>query len=201
MSYDDYKVKFTVDFAIPTDHEITLTGTDQWSDTTNADPISNLNDWIELIDDDAGRTATRMYCGKNVPGYLSQNTKVRDLLKYNGTIERVISNNEVLQYLGNILGLNMRKVSTTYQSSAGVDTRFLGEDTVIVMPEPRQGDGEMLGDMMTGPAKANNFQTGIYGWVKEEEDPWATYIGAGIHAFPRIYHPKWIIVANVKGGD
>lgn len=200
VAYDDKKVIFTVDFAIPTTHKITLTGTNQWSDTTNADPIANLNTWMELIDDDAGRTATRCYVGKNVPGYLSQSAKVRDLLKYNGQIERVLSNNEVMNYIGNIMNLKLSKVSNTYQNDSGVDTRFLGDDYIIMMPEPRQADGEVLGDMMTGPAKANNFQTGIYGWVKEEEDPWATYIGAGIHAFPRLYHPKWIVVVNVKGG-
>jgi hypothetical protein len=138
-----------------------------------------------------------MYVGINIPGYLVNNAKIRDLLKYNGVIESLISTSKVLGYLGTILGLKIEEYSASYQADNGTATYFLGANSFVLMCEPRQVDGEMLGDMATGPAKANNFQTGIYSWVKEEEDPWETFVGVGIHAFPRIFHPSWIMCGTV----
>lgn len=195
ITYDDNKVVFTVSMGLESTH--TSAPDTLWSDTTNADPIADINDDIELIANDAGRSAARMYVGKNIPGYLSQNAKIRDLLKYNGIIESAISNRSVLQYLGTILGLEIVRYDASYVDSSGTTQQFLDADTFVLIPEMRQPDGEVLGDVMTGPAKANNYQTGLYGWIKEEEDPWVTFVGAGIHAFPRIYHPNWIIARRV----
>jgi hypothetical protein len=198
ITYDDKKVKFTVPFGIPADHIITLTLTDRWSDTTNSDPLEDLTNAIELIMLDAGYTPTRAYVGNNVPKYLAQNEKIRSLIKYNSKVESLINTQTVLSYLGDILGLSMKRYAAQYQSS-GTDTFLLGADKVVITCEPKQADGETLGDVASGPAKANNFETGIYGWAIEEEDPWVTFVGSGIHAFPRIRHPKWIVIINVNG--
>ena len=199
ITYDDNKVIFTVSFGLPGDHIVTLLTTDRWSDTTNSDPINDLNDWIELVTLDAGYVPTRAYVGNNVPGYLVNNAKVRDVLKYNGRVESLLNTRSVLQYLGDILGLSIQRYATQYQDSSDTDTFFLGADKVVVVCEPRQADGEVLGDVATGPAAANDWDTGLYSWSKEETDPWATFVGSGIHAFPRIIHPKWILIANVNG--
>jgi hypothetical protein len=199
IAYDDNRVIFSVDFGIPKDHIITLTSTDEWSDLTNSDPIDDLNDWIELVTLDAGYVPTRAYVGNSVPAYLANNAKIRDILKYNGRVESLINTRTVLGYLGDILGLSFQRYATQYQDGTGTGTFFLGADKVVIICEPRQADGESLGDVATGPAAANDWSPGIYSWVKEETDPWATFIGSGICAFPRIRHPKWILIANVNG--
>ncbi|MHB0913933.1 MAG: major capsid protein [Armatimonadota bacterium] len=197
IAYDDNKVVFSVDFGVPSDHKIALTGTDKWSDTTNADPLGDISDWMETLLADTGRVATRMYVGNSVPKWLAANAKIRDLLKYNDVIESLVNPRSVLDALGRVLGLQILRYSTTYQNTAGTDAFFLPADRVVLMPDPVQADGERLGDVATGPAKANDYASGLYGWVREEEDPWATYAGAGIHAFPRLYHPNWLVQAEV----
>jgi hypothetical protein len=197
IAYDDNKVIFSVDFGVPADHIVTLTGEDKWDDATNSDPLVDLNTWIELITLDAGYVPTRAYIGNSVPGYLVENSKVRDLLKYNGRPEALINTRSILGYLGDIVGLNAQRYATQYQDGSGTSQFLLDPDKVVIICEPRQADGETLGDVATGPAKANNWAPGIYSWSKEEQDPWATFIGAGIHAFPRIRHPKWILIATV----
>lgn len=199
IAYDDNKVKFSVSTGIPDTHIVSKTGNAQWSDLANSDPIKDIATWMELVLKDTGRPVTRIYVGNNVPAYLAGNAKVRDLFKQNGVILSLVNPATVLETIGSIMGVKIQRYATFYQDGA-TDTNFLAADQVVLMCEPRQADGEVLGDMATGPAKANNYQTGLYGWVKEEEDPWATYVGAGIHAFPRIYHPNWIVTANVKGG-
>lgn len=199
ISYDDGKVIFSVDFGIPGTHVITLTGTDRWDDLDDSDPLSDITDWVELIRADTGRAPDRMYVGSNIAKYLVNNEKIRALLAGTSGITSLLSLNTVLNLIGQLVGLRIERYDTTYQDGSGTDTRFLDADTVVLMPNPRQSDGEVLGDMASGPAKANNWETGLYAWVKEEEDPWATFIGAGIHAFPRLYHPGWIVAADTCG--
>ncbi|MCE5200436.1 major capsid protein [bacterium] len=197
ITYDDNKVKFSVDFGVPAGNKIALTSTDMWSDLTNSDPISDIQEWIETYIATTGRVPTRMYVGTNIPKYLAQNSKIRDLMKYNGVIEKLISTQSVLDYLGTIFNLKIQRYATSYLASNGAATYFLGANSFVLMCEPNQADGEQLGDVASGPAKANNYETGLYSWAKEEEDPWATFVGAGIHAFPRIYHPSWIMCGTV----
>ncbi|MFA6666130.1 MAG: major capsid protein [Armatimonadota bacterium] len=197
----DYKTKdvnFSVDFGIPSGQKITLHTTDRWSETSTADPLGDIAEWMEIIRKAARRPVTRMYVGGNVQSYLVQNEKIRQLLSGSELVAQMLSPAGVLDFLGMLMGIKIMRYDISYQSDAGSDATFLPDDYIVMMCEPKQPDGEVLGDVMTGPAKANNYQTGLYGWVKEEEDPWATYIGAGIHAFPRIYHPNWILSANVK---
>ena len=200
VAYTSKKVNFSVDYSVPSNQKVSLVGTTQWSDTTNADPISDINDWVELILASSGRVATRMVVGMNVPGYLVNNAKIRDLLKSQGVITSLINTKTVLSALGSILGLTITRYATKYQNDAGVSTYFLDADTVVMMADPVQSDGESLGDVATGPAKANDWDTGLYAWVTEETDPWVTFAGAGIHAFPRLRHPNWLVCADTCGG-
>ena len=199
ISYDDGKVIFSVDFGIPAGQIITLTGTDRWSTTASADPLADIATWVEALRLATGRAPTRMYVGANVPGYLVANSSIRTLLTGTESVKQLLNPANILNFVGSLVGLTIQRYDTTYQNTAGTDTRFLGANQVILMPEPMQADGEVLGDMATGPAKGNNFEPGMYAWVKEEEDPWATFVGAGIHAFPRLYHPGWITSVNTVG--
>lgn len=200
VSYTSDKVNFSVSFGVPANQLVSKTGTAQWSDTTNADPISDINEWCELILAASGRVATRMVVGMNVPKYLANNAKIRDLLKSQGVIQQLITPKSVLEALGSILGLKIERYATQYQNDAGTATYFLDADTVVLFADPAQADGETLGDVATGPAKANDWAPGLYAWSKEETDPWATFVGAGIHAFPRLRHPNWIVAADTCGG-
>ncbi len=200
IAYTSDKVNFSVDFAIPANQKISKTGTAQWSDTTNSDPISDINTCAELILAASGRVATRMVVGMNVPKYLVNNAKIRDLLKAQGVILSLINTKTVLESLGGILGLKIERYATQYQADNGTSTYFLDTDSFVMFADPVQSDGETLGDVATGPAKANDWDTGIYSWVKEETDPWATFVGAGIHAFPRLRHPNWICAVDTCGG-
>lgn len=200
ISYSAPRVSFSVDFGIPNEHKISKTGTAQWSDTTHSDPISDINDACELILAASGWEATRMEVGMNVVGYLVNNAKIRDLLKSQGILLDIINTKNALAAIGRLLGLQVRRYATKYQDDNGTSAYYLDADTVVIYADPVQADGETIGDVATGPAKANDYAPGLYAWVKEEEDPWATFVGAGIHAFPRLRHPTWIVTMDTCGG-
>lgn len=53
----------TIDYVMPASHKITLTGTDLWTDTTNADPHQDLKTWKRLIAKDSGLIPTDVIMG------------------------------------------------------------------------------------------------------------------------------------------
>ena len=53
----------TINFGMDASHIITLSGTDLWSDTTNATPLQDLRAWRRLILKDSGRAATDVVMG------------------------------------------------------------------------------------------------------------------------------------------
>ena len=198
IAYDDNKVVFSVTTGVTAAHSTSLakTGTAAWSDTAST-PLNDIATWQELMLEDTGRVATRMYVGLDVPQWLMQNAAIRALFVCNDRMAQLLNTKTVLDFIGVITGLEIARNYTSYQTAAGVQTFFLGRDKVLLLPDPAQADGETLGSVLTGPAKANNYQTGLYGWVREEEDPWATFAGAGIHAFPALTHPEWVIYVDV----
>lgn len=57
-------VNRNVDFNMRNTHRIPLIDIDVWTDTTNSNPIQDLNDWVEVILDDSGLTADKVVMGK-----------------------------------------------------------------------------------------------------------------------------------------
>jgi hypothetical protein len=198
IAYDDNKVVFSLTTGVTAAHSTSLarTSTSAWSDTSST-PLNDIATWQELMLEDTGRVASTMYVGLDVPQWLMQNAAIRALFVGNDRMAALLNTNTVLDFIGSITGLKIIRNYTSYQTAAGTQTFFLGRDKIVMVPDPVQSDGERLGSTLTGPAKANNYQTGLYGWVKEEEDPWATFCGAGIHAFPALEHPEWVIYVDV----
>jgi hypothetical protein len=75
-----------VDFNFDTNHLVTLSGNDLWSDTTNSTPIEDLEDWAELIGKDCGLTVDTVVMGKDAARAFINHPDVQkklDQLKFN----------------------------------------------------------------------------------------------------------------------
>ena len=69
-----------VDFQLDATHNVTLTGTDLWTDQTNSDPLSDLRTWIKLVLKDSGINPNVFIAGTDVIEALVNHPKVKDLL-------------------------------------------------------------------------------------------------------------------------
>lgn len=192
-------VRFSVSFSIPGSNITTLTSTAKWSDTANSNPINDLATAVEALRLASGRAPATAYVGAKVPGYLVKNAAFRELVKQSGLLVNALSTDRLLDFLGQVTGLNIVRYDSSYQDDTGTVAYFLPESSVVIVPAATQPDGERLGDVAVAPAAANNYEPGLYSWVTREEDPWQTFVGVGIHAFPRIYHPDWIGIIKTNG--
>lgn len=193
----DPAVQFSVNFGIPVTNQVQLLLGARWNQFATADPLGDIATWMEASRAASRRVPTTMYVGGNIASYLVNNAAIRTLLSGTEAITALLSPNKVLDFVGSLVGLKIQRYDAAFTNAAGVAVPFLNADGFVMIPDPVQPDGEILGEVLTGPAKANDYSPGIYGWVKEEEDPWETYIGAGIHCFPALYHPNWIFCGFV----
>lgn len=190
------KVRFDVDYGVPSDQKVVLTSTAMWSDLANSDPLANITTWYELQSNACGRTPSVAYVGNKIPALLANNTKIRDLFKYSD-VSSVITPVQVLDKLGQLFNMQFIRYNGSY-TAGGSSAKFLSDYQMVMLPNPTsQGDGEVLGNMCSGPDMHNDFNTGIYVWTEEKNDPKSVEVGAGEHAFPVIYHPDWIFTATV----
>jgi hypothetical protein len=103
-------VNETIDFGMDASHIITLSGTDLWSDTTNATPLEDLRAWRRLIMQDSGRTPTDVVMGYEAIDAFLAHPKVQASLDTRridlGTIDPAQFGSGVLYY-GRIKDVNV----------------------------------------------------------------------------------------------
>jgi hypothetical protein len=71
--------------------------------------------------------------------------------------------------------------------------RFLDQRDILIVPS-----GMALGRMATAPAKPNNYQSGKFGWSKDQVDPWVVEVGAGIYAWVDFPTTSWNKVLQAR---
>ncbi len=192
---DETGVYFTVDFGFRPTHKVTLTGTDKWDDVTNADPLTDIFEWTDLIEKDGGAVADKVIMNKTTLIKTIQCSKLRDLLKYDGGTVDIIS--KVKTYLSAI-NIELVISSGMYTDSTGTNYRMLDDGDVIVIAS--KGNSSAPSESTCVWIDAPNeytMNTGKFGETIEIKDPKSTQILAGQNGFAVIQFPDRIVYAKV----
>jgi major capsid protein E len=72
--------QYLVDYGLPTGHKPTVSTL--WSDTTNADPVADIQAWSELIAADSGFYGNTLHMNSKTYNYLIQNAKVKSAINF-----------------------------------------------------------------------------------------------------------------------
>lgn len=83
----------------PTNHKVTLTSGDKWSDYANSDPIKDVKVGKEKIRSKIGRKPNVMVIGVATFNVLQTHTKLLDLIKYTGDGPRKLITADILKGL------------------------------------------------------------------------------------------------------
>lgn len=201
LAVDENGVKYTVDYNVPSGNKPTLEGTALWSALTTADPIKNITDWLLLYRGTGARGVTA-YFNMKVAGYLAQNAKIRDLLK-NTQYAQFMSANNVAGALKLLFPeLEFVVYDEGYADETGTFYPFIPDDKFVI----RGGGmvGEKLMDFASTISLHNgtldNPQPGKFAIVEDKtantKNPYLD-LTVGIYGIPRVFHPNWIILADV----
>lgn len=69
-----------ISYALPAGHSPTVSTL--WSDTTNSDPVADIQAWSEKIADDSGFYGNRIHMNSKTYDYLIRNTKVKNQMNF-----------------------------------------------------------------------------------------------------------------------
>ena len=126
-----------IDFLMPAAHIITLAGGDLWSDTTNADPNDDLDEWLELLLQASGKQVTDAVFGTLAYKNYKNHPKVKDELdnRRTFTAERVNERSAQypsLKFRGRYAEVDLWTYAETFDTDAGVATKLIADKKVLL---------------------------------------------------------------------
>lgn len=116
-------VAYTVDYNHPAYLDVTLTGTDLWSDYANSDPLVNMQEWVEDYITDTGFDVAFMQMPKFSWKHLQQNDRLRGALLYNRP-QANVGAAQIAEEIVTHVGLGSATQIRTSRGQIAVDTQL-----------------------------------------------------------------------------
>lgn len=135
---DGNRVAYDYDYKFPTTHKKTLS-TKKWSDTENALPVQDIQEWQDKIEEDFGTRPNRAICTRKTWNYLLQNKSIRLDMDPIGGNNRIMTDSMLQQYLETKLGLRVAVYNKKF-SLNGTATLFFPDDHFTLIPDGNLGN-------------------------------------------------------------
>lgn len=207
ISYNDGKIKFTVDFQRPAGQHNQVPGvTGGTYTTTDFDPIGDIMAMNDFMFATYGVRLRRAYTSRRVLNTFWKSnrfTALTGLVSAGGAGATVIDPNYIMAGWGpqaaidvieRATGVKFIEYDSVYRTRAPgttnwVNNRFLSDNKIFFLPEESdlgEVDDTQIGfaKTLTSPHPEGNWSSGYYEWEDETRDPWQHVRGSGIKAFP-----------------
>jgi hypothetical protein len=178
-----------------------------WSDTTNSDPVADIEAWQQLLADDSGSYGTRIHLTSATAKLLLQNVKLKNYFNvptgqpFRATLDQVASLlAEGTTFIVHDAGF--RPMASGASRTEASHTRFLPNNKVLVTTEYRI-DGENIADTLNGQveiAASYNTTNIVMGPANEQILDHMTknrYLREAAVRIPRVLHPESFLSATV----
>lgn len=116
------------------------TATDKWSDTTNSDPLSDVMEAQDSVENETGTRPSILLMSKKTMGYLKKNAKIKSaILAQNVTANILMTDARVKELFSTELGMNIVVYTKRYKDEDGVAHQFYPDDYVTLLPDGELG--------------------------------------------------------------
>lgn len=178
MTYVIEGITHSVDTEIPSAHA-NPSSTD-WSGASN-DIITDLSSWIALIEQNGGVSPDTLLVGRNVTGYLLNNSAIQTLLS--DAAKEELRSGRVTRIPG--LDLDVRVYSKGYIDSSGDFTPYIANDGAVLLASEIAGEAAWMVECKSNDARVAESQRGLFmhSW-EEEEPPAGVWVSAESTAVP-----------------
>ena len=205
VSIKENNVLQDVDFGVPAEQRVTLTGTAAWSDLANSNPLLDIQGWVLEMTGNGRTRPTKMLTTMRVMHSIMRNANIRMQIYGTDGATRMVTE-EQLRALFSSLGL---PTVVTYDRPSYILTEFGGLSqyrpfreglAVLLPPQP-------LGEMLEGPT-VEELQNGISGIGVENRaglmysvwgtpDPPVVWHKTVCTCFPTFTQSKNVFIADV----
>lgn len=216
ITYDDGKIKFSVDYQRPANQQDEAPAGGLWSLTTS-DPIGDANAIIDTMFTAHGVTMGQGWCSRKVARSLlnSDRWAARSGMASTaggGPVDPAYliagwSSEQVLAVFEAQTGIKLHVYDSVYRtraigSTTTVNNRFMADNKLVLLPKAEEiaeleGGGVGFAKTLTSPHPEGDWQSGFYEWEQGTKDPWGQDVGAGIKAFPVFPYLEYTYVATV----
>lgn len=131
-------VAFTADYGVPTTHKGSPTV--KWDVTATADPVGDIEDWIQKIVDDTGVRPTEMLLNSATLGKLRKVESIRTGYFANSKATGNPTSKQVQQYLEDSLQITIYTDDDQYKDGT-TNKKMVPDGTVVLMPDYKLGRG------------------------------------------------------------
>lgn len=206
ISYNDGRIKFTVDYGRPADQVKAV----DYSTTTH-DPIGDILRMQDFMFERYGVRMTRVLSSRRVINSFMNSDRflARSGFVVGGTPSAPIDPNYILDGWGPNAALDLVKracglkewieYDSVYRtrpigSKTTTVNRFFPENRILFLPDEEDinsfDETEIgFGKTLTSPHPEGNWSAGFYEWEKDTgPDPWGRDRGTGVKAFPVLPH-------------
>lgn len=193
FSYNKNGVKIEVDFGIPSENKIALSGAG-WADS-NHDVIGDLLEWVDAYQQANGKNPDVIYMTRETQALLLKNAVI--VAEARGDTGAVrVSQAELNSVLG---GYGLPPIEVVTSRSVTVKDIYTGEDEVIeFFPVNRVVMvSEGVGNYLYGPTVENEFQPGIALEAYDNREPIESILRVAAAGFPAVEAPGLIFHADV----
>lgn len=198
ITYNDGKIKFTVDYLRPAAQSNIAPPGGLWSLTTS-DPIGDILAIQQDAYDTYGVTLDRALISRRIARNMRNSTKFTNLLIGSNPLYTVQGwgDQAAQNVIAGATGLTFIEYDSVYRtrplgSNVITNNRFTRDNTVIFLPSASSvndlDDSIGFGATLTSPHPEGNWQSGFYEWERSTVDPWGHDMGIGVKAFPVLPH-------------
>lgn len=190
----------TIDYEIPGANKVGPPST-HW-DNAAADILGDLKTWIQLFRG-TGAGNPRVYMNKKAAGYVGANSAIRDLIKQSQYALQVGIDTAPKLLLNLVGGLSeIITYDEGYIDSNGTNWGpFIPDNKIILIANGPAG--EKFGEFKTTPSLhiggISSPKPGKFAFIEDKTNEKNPYVDicTGQYGLPVIYHPSWIVVADV----
>lgn len=108
--------------------------------TNTSDIIGDIRKWQDDIEDETGVRPTRALCDRKTWNYMLKNLPIKKTIAVLGDGTEYLSETRLRSYLMEELDLAVTVYSKKYLSDAGVPTKYIPDDTFILLPPGNLGN-------------------------------------------------------------
>jgi len=203
--------QLVINYGLPAGH--TPTVSTLWSDTTNSDPVGDVQSWSGLLADDSGFYGAHLHMNSKTYSYLAQNAKIRNAINFyaggSSSIQRP-RRQDILDLFETFFGTRVditiydngyRDVGQTGIGRPSL-TKYLPDGYVLATTE-YMIDGHNIADTLDGEVtvstgyNATDIRVGEQAEVMLDHISKTHFLRYASARIPRILIPEAIIYAKV----
>ena len=174
-----------------------------WSDTVNAVPLVDLQNWMDTVEDNTGVRPTRAIMRRKTWSYLLRNKSIKMDMNVLSGQNIILTDSMLDQYLVSKIGLKVQVYNKKFMDEAGAQKDFYPDDTVTLIPEGGLGNTYFgttpeESDLMSGSsASVSIVDTGVAITTMKKEDPVNVETKATMITLPSFERIDEIFIADV----